>query len=238
MLRSRFACRRVGILLALLIPGLILLHGLGSADAQFRPRPPIGPRPPFGPKGPTGPRRIVYDWRCRKCGALVATTTSPFSPGVANCPNCGVRFSNGGNNFTPPPNLPPANTPPGNMPPPNMPPNMPPGNIPPGNMPPPNMPPPNMPPANMPPANMPPANMPPANAPANPVVAPPADPAALAPPAAASCQWCSGEVSPGNRYCWRCKLVGGGLALGGTLVVVVVAAICAIVVFVFARSGR
>lgn len=257
MIRGRFGRRRVGVLLALLVPVLILLHGLGSVEAQFPKPPGGGPNPPFGPKGlgprgPLGPKKIVYDWRCSNCRTIIATTTTPFSPGVASCPNCGVRFINGGKHFLNPPanmpppgNMPPGNTPPGNFPPPG---NAPPGNMPPGNFPPPgNAPPGNAPPGNFAPPDMPPANMPPAqppvqppvDAPVNPVVAPPADPAALGAPAAAAatCQWCNGEVSPGSQYCWRCKLVAGGVAIGGTLVVVVGAAVCAIVVFVLSRSG-
>ena len=124
--------------------------------------------------------------------------------------------------------------PPGNTPPDNMPPD----NLPPGFMPPPpNQPPPNQPPPNQPPAQPAP---PPANAPADPVVAPPEDPAALAPPAAAAptCQWCNGDVNPGNRYCWKCKLFAAGIVLGSVLVVMVGAVITAVFLLIALRGGR
>jgi hypothetical protein len=232
--------RRVGILLALLVPALILLYGLGSAEAQFPrppgmpgmpkpPQPPLGPKMPGGPFGPNKPfgPNIVFDWRCSKCGAIVATTNSPLRPGIANCPSCGVRFLNGGGGsfLRPPPNLPPDSPPPGNMPP---------GNGPPGNLPPP---PPMQPPPVQP--QPPPAPPPPADVPANPVVAPPADPAPPldAAPAAGTCQWCNRIVSPGSRVCGRCMLIAVGAVVGVTLILAIVTAVATLTAFLCLRKG-
>ena len=79
---SRSRRRRAGLLAALVLPMLILLQGLGSVDAQF-PKPPGGfnppgggLNPPGGGKSPFGPKTTVYEWRCSKCGAVVATTNN------------------------------------------------------------------------------------------------------------------------------------------------------------------
>lgn len=251
--------RRVGITVAVLLPLGILIQGLSQVGAQFPnggpPKPPgfnppggippgvgkpPGFNPPMGPKFPGGPTTIVYDWRCSKCNKIIATTTSPFKPGVDSCPNCGVHFINGGKSFlNPPANLPPANMPPANMPPGGLaPPNgaapgfAPPNGGPPGFVPP-NGAPPDFPPPNGPPAGFVPPNNP---------VAPPMDfappmppPANFQPPviamdnnppvqvaAANDCRWCSAQLEPGQRYCGFCKFIMGAVIVGGTFVLVVI----------------
>jgi hypothetical protein len=253
MVCTQLRLRRVGIVVALLLPLLILLQSMGPADAQFPqpPGPPIGqppgmPRPPFGPMGPPigpkmpggpigpkmpgGPLKIVHDWRCSNCKNIIATTTTPLPPNIDTCPRCGVRFINGGKAFlNPPPTLPQPGMPQPGMPQPGMPQ--------------PGMPQPGLPPEFAPPPVQPPMPQPPpAPLPANPVGAPPADPVALLPPAlpappAAQCRWCSGDVTPGNSYCFKCKMMGVGVVVGGTVVMVAAAAFCAVVVFALMRSG-
>jgi hypothetical protein len=210
---------------------------------------PPGFNPPMGPTFPKGPTTIVCDWRCSKCNRIVATTTSPFKPGVDNCPNCGVHFINGGKSFlNPPANLPPANLPPGGLAPPN---GAPPGFVPPNGAPP-GFVPPNGPPAGF----VPPNNLPGGVAPP---VAPPMDfappmppPANFQPPVMAmenppvqvvvahGCRWCSGEVSPGSRYCTGCKVKLGAVVVGGTILAlgVVLLAMLIVVGCLVRRSPR
>jgi hypothetical protein len=265
--------RRAAILVALLLPMLVLLHGLAPAGAQFPPpKPPFGPngpggfnppqgsKPPFGPNAPSGPNKpggskIVYDWRCSNCRAIVATTTSPFRPGVASCPQCGVRFVNGGKSMlTPPPNLPgPGPAPPAGPMAPN--PGGPPAGGPPMGAPPPadSARPPNAPPVGgqgAPPPAAP--AMPPNAPPAGPPLAPfpaddaprggaPADAAPVAPQdlvAPARCSFCDGEVAPRTHYCSRCQLLAIGVGLGATLVFGTTVAIALAAAVWFGLCGR
>jgi hypothetical protein len=242
--------RRIGIVVAVLLPLGILVQGLSQVDAQFpkgggAPQPPVPPgfnppgqnppgfnppgpggNPPKGPKQPFG-GKMTYEWRCSKCKAVIATTNTPFNPGVSDCPRCGVHFINGGGGkggLMPPPNLPMnGNNGPGGAAPPN-------GNGPPAGFQPPNGPapgfqpnpppagfqPPAGPPLGAAPPNAPPADVAPPNAPLAPVAAP--DNAAVQ-VAANDCQWCSGAVAGDSRYCTGCKLKMGGVVLGGTIVV-------------------
>jgi hypothetical protein len=227
--------RRIAIFLAMLLPLGVLVQGLSQVGAQFPPgQPPGVPKPPgFNPPGfnrppgtkfPGGPPTIVYDWRCSKCNKIVATTTSPFKPGVDNCPNCGVHFINGGKSFlNPPSNLPPGNMPPGNMPPGAF---LPPNEGPPGFAPPNNPPggavPPIAPPMDVAPAIPPPANF---QAPVILVDNPPVQIAVNN-----GCRWCSGEVSPGSRYCGSCKFKVGAVIVGSTVLVLGVVLIAMLVV--------
>jgi hypothetical protein len=260
--------RRVGISLAVLLPLGVLAQGLSQVGAQFppggQPKPPgfnppggippgfnppgggnlPGFNPPMGPKFPKGPTTIVYDWRCSKCNKVIATTTSPFKPGVDNCPNCGVHFINGGKSFlSPPANLPPANTPPANIPPGGLaPPNgAPPGFAPPNGAPPgflpPNIPPGGVAPPVAPPMDFAPPMPPPANFPP-PVMAMENPPVQVV--FANGCRWCSGEVSPGSRYCTGCKVKLGAVIVGGTVLAlgVVLLAMLIVVGCLVRRSPR
>jgi hypothetical protein len=169
--------------------------------------PPGGPgNPPFGP----GAGGIQHEWRCSKCKAVIATTSSPFPPNIQSCPRCGVNFINGGKwGINPPPNFPGSGGPPAGGPPAGGPP----GGVPPGNAPPPG---------------------PPPGGPPNEFVPPPANPApqappANAPPAAANdeaprhqCHWCSAAVTPGTSYCTGCTLKIGGIVVIGAFMLLAV----------------
>ena len=109
---TRAVRRRVGILLAMLLPVFIVLYGMNSVDAQFPKgggfKPPVMPKMPGAgpnvPKMPGGGPNLVFDWRCSKCGNVVATTNSGLRPNIDSCPRCGVHFINGGKGaLTPPP---------------------------------------------------------------------------------------------------------------------------------------
>lgn len=256
--------RRMGIVAALVLPLGILLQGLSQVDAQFPkgggiPQPPVPPgfnppgqnppgfnppgpgfNPPGGPKQPFGANK-TYEWRCSKCKAVIATTNSPFSPGVSDCPRCGVHFINGGGGkggLLPPANLPMNNGPPAGA----MPPNGPPAGAQPPNGPPPGFQPPNGPGAGFqPPAGPPVGFAPPADA--APPNAPPADvqpPAAVPdnPAAANDCKWCNGAAAEGSRYCTGCKLKLGGVLLAGMILVLGVVLIpVALIGWFLVRSG-
>jgi hypothetical protein len=212
--------RRALLLLALVAPFGLVLAGLESADAQFPKGPPRGPGMPGIPKPPTGPNMPgppgmpgmpgtpglpdiqIHEWRCSKCRAVVATTTTSTPPNLSSCPRCGVKFVNGGNwGLSPPPNLPP----PGGQPPSNPPPGGPPNDfVPPAQQPPP---------AAAPPA----ADPPPARLPDNPAPQPNDERAQQH-----VCSWC-GQGTPGSSYCGGCKIKLGVIAIVCTFVLLGVA---------------
>lgn len=216
MVGTRLGRRRAGLLAALLLPMVILLQSLATVDAQF-PKPPGGFNPPGGGLpggGKFGPKTNTFEWRCSKCGAVVATTNNGIKPNLSDCPRCGAHFINGGKStLTPPPNLPPAGPGPGTMPP--------------------GGPPPLQPPAAGPPNPAPPANPQPRDA--GPVDPPaPNDPPVAAGDQAAAprrlCSWCPAEVNAGTDYCTTCKLKIGAVILAGgvvagALVIVLTAAV-------------
>jgi hypothetical protein len=250
--------RQVGIVVAVFVPLAILLQGLSQVGAQFpkgggMPQPPVGPKPPgqnapgfkppIGPKQPFG-GKATYEWRCSKCKAVVATTNTPFNPGVSDCPRCGVHFINGGagkGGLLAPPNLPKNNEPP----PGGATPNGPPAGFQPPNGPAPGFQPPNDPPAGFqPPVGIGPPNAPPAefaapNGLAPDALQPVAAPDDLAVPVGANdCRWCGGAAPAGNRYCSGCKLKMGGALLAGTIVVLGVVMIPVVLIGWFlVRSG-
>ena len=76
---------------------LTLLFVWDNVHAQFRPRNPAMPsipRPPFGGAGGTMGGQAVYS--CDKCGKQMVAKSSSILDKPSSCPNCGVRFINGG----------------------------------------------------------------------------------------------------------------------------------------------
>ncbi len=105
MVGTRLGRRRAGLLAALLLPMVILLQSLATVDAQF-PKPPGGFNPPGGGLpggGKFGPKTNTFEWRCSKCGAVVATTNNGIKPNLSDCPRCGAHFINGGKSTLTPP---------------------------------------------------------------------------------------------------------------------------------------
>lgn len=99
---------RVGVVLSLMIPTVIILFASGL-QAQFRPPNPITPKqPPFPQPQPPLPKPLPLPqppkfervWTCGKCGKVIGNDA--FAPGT--CQFCGVKIINGIDPIGTPPN--------------------------------------------------------------------------------------------------------------------------------------
>jgi hypothetical protein len=231
---TRCCWRRLGILLALLLPALLVFHGSNPVDAQFPKgapggfKPPSMPKPPTFPKmpGPTVPGGPLGPPGFQPPGAL---------PGLEP-PGAGPLAPPG---FQPPgarPGLPGQDGGPGGPLGPGGPFVGPPGAFgPPGPFPPPN------PFGPAPGAAPPPVELPPqAFVPLD----PPAAPAQAFFPvlhnvvANPQCRFCHAEITPGDNYCTRCKLTLFALFAGGGLMAIGVLLVPAIIIVWLLYRGR
>jgi DNA-directed RNA polymerase subunit RPC12/RpoP len=88
-------CRRQWIALALMLP-LLIVFAAGLLNAQ-PPRPPKAPPPKPPAFNNPGLPKFETVWTCSNCRKELGR--GPQQPQLASCPNCGVKFINGGGIF-------------------------------------------------------------------------------------------------------------------------------------------